>query len=183
MADLPPSRVAPLTPPFYFTYCDYFSPYSVRIGRNKTTKHYGVILTCLNTRAVHLDLAVDYSSVEFIQVLRRFFALRGVPSLMISDNGTQFVGAERQLREVIESWDKSKLREYSAEKGMQWQFTTPGAPHRIDDAQEDEDCALIGAESVSVTVTGIRDAYNKGLFSLFYLSNYVYCYFTRTIGQ
>ena len=130
MADLPPSRVAPLTPPFYFTSCDYFGPYSVRIGRNKTTKHYGVIFTCLNTRAVHLDLAVDCSTMEFIQVLRRFFALRGVPSLMISDNGTQFVGAERQLREMIEGWDKGKLREYSAEKGMQWQFTTPGAPHQ-----------------------------------------------------
>ena len=112
MADLPPSRVAPLTPPFYFTSCDYFGTYSVRIGRNKTTKHYGVIFTCLNTRAVHLDLAVDCSTMEFIQVLRRFSALRGVPSLMISDNGTQFVGAERQLREMIEGWDKGKLREY-----------------------------------------------------------------------
>ena len=79
MADLPPSRVAPLTPPFYFTSCDYFGPYSVRIGRNKTTKHYGVIFTCLNTRAVHLDLAVDCSTMEFIQVLRRFFALEEYP--------------------------------------------------------------------------------------------------------
>lgn len=49
---------------------------------------------------------------------------------MISDNGTQFMEAERQLRELIEGWDKEKLREYSAEKGMSWQFSTPGAPHQ-----------------------------------------------------
>ena len=31
---------------------------------------------------------------------------------------------------MIEGWDKEKLREYSAEKGMSWQFSTPGAPHQ-----------------------------------------------------
>ena len=130
MADLPSSRLKPFTPPFHFTSCDYFGPYNVKIGRNKTCKHYGVIFTCLNSRAVHLDLATDCSTMEFIQVLRRFYAVRGVPSLMLSDNGTQFIGAERQLREMIQGWDKNKLQEFSAEKGMQWQFTTPGAPHQ-----------------------------------------------------
>ena len=101
MADLPECRLAPLTPPFYYTACDYFGPYNVKIGSNKTTKCYGVIFTCLNTRAVHLELAVDYSTMEFIQVLRRFFAVRGCPSLIISDNGSQLVGAERELREMV----------------------------------------------------------------------------------
>ena len=130
MADLPECRLAPLTPPFYYTACDYFGPYNVKIGRNKTTKCYGVIFTCLNTRAVHLELAVDYSTMEFIQVLRRFFAVRGCPSLMISDNGSQLVGAERELREMVKGWDTNKLREFSAEKGMQWKFTTPASPHQ-----------------------------------------------------
>lgn len=55
MADLPPSRMAPLTPPFYDTSCDYLGLCSVKIGRKTTAKHYGVIFTCL-TRAVHLEL-------------------------------------------------------------------------------------------------------------------------------
>jgi hypothetical protein len=71
MADLPELRLAPHTPPFHFTSCDYFGPYKVKIGRNKTTKHYGVIFTCLNTRAVHLELAVDCTTMDFLQVLRR----------------------------------------------------------------------------------------------------------------
>ena len=92
MSDLPITRLEPLTPPFHRTACDYFGPYHVKIGRSKTTKHYGVLFTCLNTRAVHLELAVDYSTMEFLQTLRRFFAIRGQPALMISDNGTQLVG-------------------------------------------------------------------------------------------
>ena len=124
MSDLPPLRLAP-----YTTSCDYFGPYIVKIGRNKTTKHYGVLFTCLNTRAVHLELAVDCSTLEFLQVLRRFLSIRGQPAMMMSDNGTQFVGAERELREMITGWNKDELREFCAEKGMKWKFTTPAAPH------------------------------------------------------
>ena len=130
MAELPKQRVAPHTPPFHFTSCDYFGPYQVKIGRNKTTKHYGVIFTCLNTRAVHVDLAVDCSTMDFLQVLRRFFALRGYPKRIISDNGTQLVGAVAELRKMIRGWDVTKLRDFSAERGIEWNFITPGAPHQ-----------------------------------------------------
>ena len=130
MADLPQSRLAPFTPPFHYTSCDYFGPYRVKISRNKIAKHYGVIFTCLNTRAVHLELAADCTTTEFMQVLRRFFALRGVPLRMISDNGSQLVGAERELRKMIEGLDMDKLQEFSAERGMEWTFTTPAAPHQ-----------------------------------------------------
>lgn len=94
MADLPDVRLAPHTPPFYYTSCDYFGPYNVKVGRNKQMKHYGVIFTCLNTRAVHLELAVELSTMEFMQVLRRFFSIRGQPALIMSDNGSQMVRAE-----------------------------------------------------------------------------------------
>lgn len=130
MADLPQSRLAPFTPPFHHTSCDYFGPYRVRISRNKIVKHYAVIFTCLNTRAVHLELAADCTTMEFMQILRRFYALRGVPALMISDNGSQLVGAERELRKMVEGLDTEKLKEFSAERGMKWQFTTPAAPHQ-----------------------------------------------------
>ncbi|XP_033107228.1 uncharacterized protein LOC117109095 [Anneissia japonica] len=105
MADLPAERLAPFTPPFLYTACDYFGPYSVKVGRNKVAKHYGVIFTCLNTRAVHLEVAVDCSSMEFLQVLCRFFAIRGQPLIILSDNGTQFVGAEKELKKMVKGWN------------------------------------------------------------------------------
>ena len=131
MADLPQVRLAPHTPPFHFTSCDYFGPYNVKIGRNKTKKHYGVIFICLNTRAVHLELAVDCSTMDFLQVLRRFFAIRGYPKCMTSDNGTQLVGAVAELRNMVRGLDAKKLREFSAERGMEWRFITPGAHTRM----------------------------------------------------
>lgn len=49
---------------------------------------------------------------------------------MINDNGSQFIGAERQLKEMIKGWDIEKLREFSAERRIQWKFTTPASPHQ-----------------------------------------------------
>jgi hypothetical protein len=66
--------------------------------------------------------------MEFLQTLRRFFAVRGQPALMISDNVAQLVGAERELREMTKGWNEKELKEFCAEKGMEWKFITPVAP-------------------------------------------------------
>ena len=56
--------------------------------------------------------------------------IRGQPAMMLSDNGSQLVGAERELGEMIRGWDVEQLKEFNAEKGMKWQFATPAAPHQ-----------------------------------------------------
>ena len=48
--------------------------------------------------------------MEYMQVLKTVFALREVPELMISDNGSQLVGTERELRNMIEGLDTEKLK-------------------------------------------------------------------------
>ena len=130
MADLLHHRTASDSPPFYYTLCDYFCPLPIKVGRNKTAKHYGVIFTCLNTRAVYLEIATDCTTMEFIQMLCSFFAIRGYPAMMLSDNGMQMVGAQRELHRMIEGWDIEDLQEYCADKGMEWRFTTPADPHQ-----------------------------------------------------
>ncbi|PFX25190.1 Retrovirus-related Pol polyprotein from transposon 17.6 [Stylophora pistillata] len=82
-------RLQPYTPPFLYASCDYFGPIKVRVGRSKMAKHYGVIFTCLNTRAVHCELATNLTTMEFLQVLRRFFSYRGYTKVLISNNGSQ----------------------------------------------------------------------------------------------
>ncbi|XP_072182239.1 uncharacterized protein [Diadema setosum] len=130
MADLPDARMAPFTPPFHFTSDDYFGPFQVKVGRNKTTKHYGALFTCLNTRAVHLELAVDCSTMEFLQVLRRFKSIRGLPARLLSDNGTQFIGAERELREMVWGWNGRELKDFCAERGHLQRLTRMAARSR-----------------------------------------------------
>ena len=130
MVELPKIRLMPHTPAFHHTACDYFGPYKVKVRRNKTAKHHGALFTCLNMRAVHLERATDCTTMEFIQILRRFFAIRGYPSLMLSDNGTQLVGAESEFARMIEGWDERKLKEYAADRRIKWIFITPNAPHQ-----------------------------------------------------
>ena len=116
MANLPNHITAPDSPPFFYMLCDYFGPLTVKVGRNQTTKHYRVIFNCLSTRAVHLEIATDCTTMEFIQTLCRFYSIRGYPAMMMSNNGTQMVGAQRELHRMIEGWDIEKLREYCADK-------------------------------------------------------------------
>ena len=97
--------------PFYYTVCDYFGAYNVKIGRSKTAKDNRVIFTCLNTRSVLLELAVDITTMEFTQVLHRFFSIQGYPAVILSNNGTQTVGAANELRERVKYLDGNQLRE------------------------------------------------------------------------
>ena len=129
MADLPSLRLAPQTPPFYYTALDYFGPFKVKVGRTKTAKHYVVLFTCLNTRAVHLEMAVDCTTMELMQVLRRFLSIRGFPAIILSDNGSQMTGAAKELRDMVINLKGDQLREFCSERSIQWVFTTPAAPN------------------------------------------------------
>ena len=75
-------------------------------------------------------MAVDCSTMEFLQVLRRFCAIRGQPSLMMTDDGTQFISAEKELCQMVNGLNQLEIQEFCAEKGMHWKFTTPAVPHQ-----------------------------------------------------
>ena len=79
-------------------------------------------------RAVHFDLAADYSTNRFLIVLRRFMSLRGYPSKLSSDTGSQLVAANKELKAIIKGIDKNKLKAFGAENGFDWDFSSPDAP-------------------------------------------------------
>ena len=95
MASLPAERASP-SPPFLFTGCDAFGPFIVKNGR-KECKRYGIVFTCLASRAVHLEVVFSLSSDSFINAFKRFVALRGYVRSLFCDQGTNFVGAARDL--------------------------------------------------------------------------------------
>ena len=64
----------------------------------------------MSTRAVHIDLASDYSTEAFLLVLRRFASLRGYPAKLYLDNGPQLVSANEELRNMTKGWDMKKTR-------------------------------------------------------------------------
>lgn len=128
MGDLPEDRMASNIPPFSHTGLDCFGPFMVARGRTRE-KRYGVIFTCLSSRAIHLEIVFSLESDSFINALRRFTARRGLPKLIRSDNGTNFVGAEKELRLSIEAYNSQQMKDWLLQKGIEWRFQPPAASH------------------------------------------------------
>ncbi|XP_070067010.1 uncharacterized protein [Drosophila virilis] len=126
MGDLPIERLSPYTSPFTYTGVDYFGPYDIVVGRRRE-KRWGVLLTCLTVRAVHLDIATLLSTDSYLCVLKSFVARRGCPRRMLSDNGTTFRGASRVLKDEIERISPALIERQYPE--LEFTFIPPGSPH------------------------------------------------------
>ena len=126
---LPEERLKP-SPPWHYTGIDLFGPFKIRdeVKRRTYGKCYGVIFNCMCTRAVHLDLAPDYSTETFLLVLRRFVSLRGYPAKLYSDNGPQLVAADKELKDITKNWNWDELLEFGVTEGLQWEFSPADAP-------------------------------------------------------
>ena len=87
------------------------------VQKRVTGKCFGVLLTCLTCRAVHLDISADYTTDEFLHTLRRFASVRGWPRKFVSDKGTNLVGASNELKEMVDKvdWDKVEESEHQTE--------------------------------------------------------------------
>ncbi|XP_011687062.1 PREDICTED: uncharacterized protein LOC105449504 [Wasmannia auropunctata] len=102
MGELPTHRVT-LTAPFHATGVDYAGPFLLKDKRGrgcKTIKSYVCVFVCFATKAMHLELISDLTSEAFIVALRRFASRRKKPAHIHSDNGTNFGGANRELKEL-----------------------------------------------------------------------------------
>lgn len=128
MADLPEARVTAGKPPFTRVGVDCFGPFFVKRGRSYP-KRYGVLFTCLVTRAVHIEVAHNLDTDSFLNALRRFMARRGQPEEIRSNNGTNFVGGERELRAAIQAWNQQRIDAFLVQKNVKWLFNPPKGSH------------------------------------------------------
>ncbi|XP_070067180.1 uncharacterized protein [Drosophila virilis] len=126
MGDLPIERLSPYSLPFTYTGVDYLGPYDIVVGRRRE-KRWGVLFTCLTMRAVHLDIATSLSTDLYLCVLKSFMARRGCPRRMLSDNGTNFRGASRVLKDEIERISPALIERQYPE--LEFTFIPPGSPH------------------------------------------------------
>lgn len=128
MANLPMDRVESNLPPFTNVGLDYFGPFYVKRGRTRE-KRYGCIFTCLNVRAIHIEIAESLDTDSFVNALRRFLARRGQVKIIRSDNGTNFRSAQKELKEAIKEWNQRKIVDYLTVKSVKWIFNPPAASH------------------------------------------------------
>ncbi|XP_033213996.1 uncharacterized protein LOC117171056 [Belonocnema kinseyi] len=134
MGNLPEGRVTPVRP-FNSSGVDYAGPYLVkdRTRSRTNTKAYLCIFVCFVIKAVHLGLAIDLTTYGFLSCLQRFISRRGRPQNIYSDNGTNFVAARNELKELAKLLRDSKHQEnvtnFSSREGINWHFIPSHAPH------------------------------------------------------
>ena len=135
LGQLPIERVTPGSV-FDKVGVDYAGPVYVKYGHVRkptVVKAYICVFVSLAVKAVHLELVSDLTSEAFIASLRRFISRRGKPSLIWSDNGTNFVGAARELNELSDFLEQQKtqqdISEFCSFQQIQWKFIPERAPH------------------------------------------------------
>ena len=115
--------------PFNTCGIDCAGPFLTVMGRAKArAKRYMLIFTCTLYRAVHIEMLYSLDAPSLLKALTRFVLIRDRPSVIISDNGLNFVRGDSDLKEL---WklikDDPSLRKKYPE--ITWQFNTPAAPH------------------------------------------------------
>ena len=135
MGQLPSARV---TPDIVFSNVgvDYAGPILIKLGavrRPTVVKAYIAVFVSLSVKAVHLELVSDLSADAFLACLRRFVSRRGKPNTIWSDHGTNFVGGNRQLKELYAFLRKREIEEsitsFCGAEGIEWSFIPEKAPH------------------------------------------------------
>ncbi|XP_076285433.1 uncharacterized protein LOC143218312 [Lasioglossum baleicum] len=135
MGNLPKSRVEE-TAAFTHTGVDFFGPFFIKEKKHRnrnSVKAYGCVFICMSVKAVHIEIVSDLTTEGFLGAFRRFIGRRAIPAHVYSDNGTNFVGANNQLRELYALFEstefKETVNEFAVSKSITWHFNPPLTPH------------------------------------------------------
>ena len=83
----------------------------------------------MTTRTVHLELVTDKSTDTFLLAFRRFACLLGHPNTCWSDCGTNFVGTQSYLEEIMQDWDIPRIQSVLT-CDFKWKWYSPHASHQ-----------------------------------------------------
>lgn len=129
MGQMPPERLMP-SPPFDSLVLDLFGPYLIRgeVQKRSSSKVWGIIFIDLVSRAAHIEVTCGYDTKSFLLGLRRFSAIRGWPSTIFSDPGTQLVGASNEIKAAWDAIESDALQLACTQNGTRWVFGPADSP-------------------------------------------------------
>lgn len=93
-------------------------------------KRYGLLITCLASRAVHLEVLDSMDADSFIMALRRFVSFRGCPKVIYSDNGTNIVAGQKELEQGIDNLNSARVTGEMVDAGIDWRKSAPSCAHK-----------------------------------------------------
>ncbi|XP_015122234.1 uncharacterized protein LOC107044737 [Diachasma alloeum] len=135
MSNLSTARVTEAKP-FSNVGVDYCGPFYVKEKKHRNrnrVKVWVAVFVCFVVKAVHLEVVTDLTTEGFIAALKRFVARRGKPRNIHSDNGSNFIGASNEIKELysfLQSKEHNdKIHKHLADQGITWHFIPPLSPH------------------------------------------------------
>ena len=123
MANLPLECLGYRQPPFANCGVDNFDPFDLKFRRN-SEKLWGLIFTCMTTRAIHLEVASSEGTHSCVMGIERFIARRGPPYVIRSDYGRNFVSSAKDLISCIANWNRHSHVQL-AHEGLIWKLIHP----------------------------------------------------------
>ncbi|GFU61586.1 integrase catalytic domain-containing protein [Trichonephila clavipes] len=133
MGQLPAERISQSFPfnKVGIDFCGHFWIKYPNQRKGVLNKVYVCIFVCMVTKACHLEIVTDLSSEAFIAALKRFFSRRGKSERIFSDNVTNFVGTQLELKRLREIMSNcvSDLSKFLCEERVEWSFIPPRAPN------------------------------------------------------
>ena len=126
--ELPKDRIE-LIKPYRASGIDVFGPFGVKHGGRATHKRWVLLITCMATRAIALLPLKDMSTPTLINALIKFH--NNFPGLEViySDNGSNFKGASREIKEAVDEWNKEQIDKEFRIQGIEWIWGPPNCPH------------------------------------------------------
>ena len=119
--DLPPERTD-LVAPYSAVGIDVFGPFHLRHSSRGTQKRFVLMATCMATRAVALYPLKNMTTSAVVNALMRMNAQYPGVKKIFSDNGSNFRGADREIREALLAWNKDELNQQLDKIGITWVF-------------------------------------------------------------
>ena len=91
-----PDLIKTIQPPFSYCQADIFGPI-LAYNDSIPVKQWVLVNLCLTSRAVHLELLHNYTSLSLTRCFRRTFALRGVHHIIWIDAGLNIFKSGKDL--------------------------------------------------------------------------------------
>ena len=121
MGELPMERVT-IAAPFSSSGMDVFGEFTVKHSGRGTKKRWVLLITCLVTRAVALYPLPDMTLSSVINAILKMNAQFPTLRKIVSDNGSNFKGAYREIREARQAWNEQEAVDKLGDVGIEWTF-------------------------------------------------------------
>ena len=95
----------------------------------KQSKVWIALFTCMHSRAIHVEVVRDCTTLEFLYAFRKFVARKGIPKTFYSDQAKTFKAADKQLRQLLgKGMNEIYECTYYTSCPVEWKFSTETAP-------------------------------------------------------